>query len=313
MIARGCLIILSVVLLVLQGCVAVQTFPTIARANDTVTLALGSQDGMTKENTQVFFLSDSPDSQQVPVTNIRSIFKLYADKTSDIYNHNSQIMQNLFNYQNHEQWLTIMVLDLPPSLPVGTGVLSITTTAAQTQGLADVNAILVKLEIVEGIGNSNSFNYYLTTGIVSGGGGLEQLEPGNQLIVKPPESDTGGWPSYAVIEIKILPQLYNPYNITNITENNFNIIPQDVSYRTKSKKSVISSYRNNELIVSFLSSNGRLKYFEPRFSVVAISPIIGIDNVQQNITSIRYFDINGNIVPGPPVAEYSTQVIPGPN
>ena len=44
--------------LFISGCVAMQPFPNIARSGDTVLVAVGSPDGMTKLNTTALYVPD---------------------------------------------------------------------------------------------------------------------------------------------------------------------------------------------------------------------------------------------------------------
>ena len=78
MLKRVWLCIFAAVFFLMQGCVAVQTFPTAARAGDTLTLAVGSPDGMTKTNTSVQFVSGS----YTTALPIRAIIRLKPDNTS---------------------------------------------------------------------------------------------------------------------------------------------------------------------------------------------------------------------------------------
>jgi hypothetical protein len=59
-----------------------------------------------------------------------------------------------------------------------------------------------------------------------------------------------------------------------------------------------------------LSPTGKLRYYEPRFSIV---PINNQDQVisfagTPTITSVRYFDINGNQVAGPLPSDFVVQL-----
>ena len=73
-----------IALAVLNGCVALQPFPMAGQAGDTITLAVGSADGMNSSNTTVEFFpfGTNPNTDPgIPVP-VREIVKMYPDKTS---------------------------------------------------------------------------------------------------------------------------------------------------------------------------------------------------------------------------------------
>jgi len=86
LIAFKALVVIAVVWLT-YGCVALQPFPTAARAGDTITLAVGSADGMTDSNTTVEFFAPGVDPDIGPGTliPIRSVIKLLPDKASHLW------------------------------------------------------------------------------------------------------------------------------------------------------------------------------------------------------------------------------------
>ena len=120
---------------IMSGCTSLQTFPTVARAGDTVSVAVGAPDGMTRANTTVYFEYDS-DSSQVNLTpGIRSIFKLHADPVSGMHKKvvgqpSSVDIPSLIQTSGHAPWVTVMVVDLPSGMTAGTGQLLVNTTGA---------------------------------------------------------------------------------------------------------------------------------------------------------------------------------------
>ena len=133
------------------GCTALKTFPQAARGGDTIALAVGSPDGMTRANTTATFTSDS-DGIPIDITaNIRSIFKLYADKASSIYAKFSTTA-SIVNTSGHEPWVTIVALDLPTGLSTGPGQIQFNTPAAYPTIGSHINNFPVALEILPGTG-----------------------------------------------------------------------------------------------------------------------------------------------------------------
>ena len=111
----------------LQGCVATQSFPTVARGGDTITLAVGSPDGMNKSNTTAQFVSDV-DASETPLS-IRSIIRLRPDNTSNLALFDSFVNAEDY-YTAHSQWLTVIVIDLPEALTIGGGQVEINSSAS---------------------------------------------------------------------------------------------------------------------------------------------------------------------------------------
>jgi len=83
--SRGSVVLVFVSLLLLQGCVALQSFPMVARSGDTITLAVGSVEGMTKANTSLIYKP----STGAPITflpsSLRAIVPIYPDKRTNAW------------------------------------------------------------------------------------------------------------------------------------------------------------------------------------------------------------------------------------
>jgi hypothetical protein len=299
---------------ILNGCVAIQPFPNYARSGDTITLAVGSQDGMTRINTQAWFTSDASPANEIDITqNIRSIFKLYADRTSQMYSPDHGNADINFRYLHHEQWQTVIALDMPQGLPVGPGTVRVETAASQPQPLEtgifgpypDVNTVSIRVEILPGIGSSNPLQYKTTYGGTLNGS-YTDLQPARQALVKPPVEDPqSNWTTtYGAIELKVnLPMA--DVNTGTLTENNLRVVTQEVSNYTRSKLQTTWSLNGNVLTVLFISANGKIQYYEPRFSVVAQSADF---SATPTLLSVSYFDVNGNVAAGPALADYSVSL-----
>jgi hypothetical protein len=308
------LALLSLVLA--SGCTVIAPFPLAARAGDTITLAVGSQDGMNRTNTTVTFTSDS---DGIPVdisSNIQSIFNLYAEKSTNLYSPNIQFYHDNFKYLHHEPWQTVILLNLPTTgLALGPGVVNVTTTLPQPFGplepgpfgtYPDLNTVDIGLEILAGTGTKHLFRYKtIFNGTLSGN--TNELQPGRQVLVRPPKSDAGSlWTNtFGAIEMVInLPM--TDLGSDGLDDSSIRMVTQDVSMYTGSKPQLIWSFDGTDLTVMFISSTGKLQYYEPRFSVVA-----ELDDFSANgtITSVTYYDIDGNTMTGPGISDYGVSLI----
>ncbi len=284
------------------ACTAVKTFPQAARAGDTIALAVGSPDGMTRANTTAVFTSDV-DGTPIDITsNIRSIFKLYADKASSIYAKFSTT-ENIINTSGHEPWLTVVALDLPAGLTTGPGQIQFNTTAPYPTIGSHINSFPIGLEILPGTGTPSDFMYELGVGSTFGGN-LAQLEAQASATAGPQfPSPSCPCPSYGGIEIKI----HMPTSSgASLTQDWIRVLVDDLTVQTGSGRGVNYGLNGGEnLTVILTSPTGQLKYQEARLSVVLHPAVTFIGT--PTVTSVRYFDINGNETTGP-VADYTVSM-----
>ena len=304
---------LATVCLLAMGCTSIQSFPIAARPGDTISLAVGSQDGMNTGNTTVTFTSDS-DSIPVDLTgNLRSVFNLYSDKASNTYSPNIQFMRDNFSYLHHEAWQTVIILNLPSTgMALGPGNIRVQTTAPQPVGplepglngtYPDLNNIDISLEILPGTGISSRFRYKTVfNGTLNGN--LGDLGPARQALIRPPKSDPGGlWPgTFAAIEFKLNVPMFDKSGSGVVNDDSIRLASQHVSNFTGSKAQLTWQYDGTDITVLFISSSGKLQYYEPRFSILAE---LADFTATPTITSIRYFDTQGSEVTGPEISDYT--------
>lgn len=311
---KGLSLAIPFLMAALSGCISVQPFANYARPGDTITLSVGPQDGMTKGNTRVWFTPDSNPGGPIEVTSgVKAIFNLYADKGSFAYSPNNGNADLNFRYLHHEPWLTVIALDLPQGLPVGPGAMQVQTTAAQPRALEsgnfgpypNINTVSARIEILPGTGAPHPLQYRTTYGGTLNGN-LTDVATAHQALIKPPVEDPQNqWTAtYGAVEMKLTLPLADK-NTGLLTEDNLRLVTQDVATYTRSKLQVSWSLNGNQLTVLFLSSAGKIKYYEPRFSVVAESAIY---SATPTITSVRYFDMNGNAMSGPAISNYVVAV-----
>lgn len=281
------------------GCTALNTFPQSARLGDTIALAVGSPDGMTRANTTATFTSDL-DGIPVDITaSIRSIFKLYADKASSIYEA-GQPAQNIVGTSGHEPWVTIVAIDLPATgLQLGPGEVRFNTSATYPTIGSHVNDIPIALDILPGTGTVSDFTYEFGVGS-SLVGNLRKLEAQPHAIVGPAyPSPSCPCPDYGAIEVKI--NMPNSLG-TILTQELLRIVADDATISTGSGRGINYGLNGGEnLTVIITSPTGQLKYYEARFSIVLDRSVKF--NSTPTITTIRYFDIDGNETTGP-VSDY---------
>lgn len=141
-----------IALAVLNGCVALQPFPMAGQAGDTITLAVGSADGMNSSNTTVEFFpfGTNPNTDPgIPVP-VREIVKMYPDKTSHAWLGGDP--RKIPRRSSHGGWLSVVVVDLPGTLPTGNGVIRVSTTASYPRFSATPNGFDIPFKVLPGMG-----------------------------------------------------------------------------------------------------------------------------------------------------------------
>jgi hypothetical protein len=297
----------GIIAVALSGCIALNTFPQAARGGDTVSLAVGSADGMTRANTTANYVSDSAPNTPINLTpGIRGIFRLYADKASSIYTSGSTV-HYVVDTSGHEPWVTVMVVDLPQGLPAGSGKVHITTTATFPTIGSSINSVPISLEILPGTGTPSDLSYEFGVGS-NMTGDLTQLEAAPHALVMPVFPQSTAWPTYGAVEMK----LHVPTSAgTALDPPRLRVLTDDMSVSTSS--SLNTTFRhdsNQDLTVMLLSSAGKLRYYEARFSIVLLKNSTQTISFVETptITSVRYFDINGNVIAGPLTTDYVLQL-----
>lgn len=290
----------TVIVIILSGCSATQPLPIAARSGDTITLALGSLEGLTTTNTTATFTPDSTGTP-VPLTP-KAIFNLYPDKRSSVYPNSTAVASGTA----HEQWLTVMVIDLPANLPVGLGTIRVNTSALQQNGPnARVENLNIGLEILQGVGAPHPLQYQLSWGALQTGDLSLLQRVQYQAYIKPPLQSCDQTATYGAIEMRFrLPYVIEPYGVTDW----FRLVADDLSsINNKKTPQVTWSAREDQLIVVFSSVDGDLKCQDTRFSLVPTDSSFN-DLGAPQLLSVTYYDVNGAVVPGSSASSYQVIV-----
>jgi hypothetical protein len=286
------------------GCTAFNTFPTAARPGETVALAVGSPDNLTKANINwVHFTSNSAPGSPIDITsNVRSVFRLYADKTSAVYQSPSVVgTTQLIRTSLHEPWVSVIVIDLPEEispgvpLPTGPGQITINTKPSvvyPTIG-SNINDLSIALEILPENqptdGTASTFEYQFGTCCTQIGNLALLQEQPHALIKSTYTEDPFNLPNYAAIEMKVD---FTGATSTPITDSNIYVVADDMNGYTNSNRQLITGVNNQVLTVMMLSLGEKLKPYEMRYSVV-LKPGNSFTAQAPAITSTQYYDING--------------------
>jgi hypothetical protein len=171
-------------LLFLQGCAAVHTFPTVARAGDTVSVLVGGSAQARKEQASVV-LTDAQgmhwDLQSLGL--VRSLFNVRSDgRALGLLDAGPLEAISPWAF-GHEPLQTVLVTDLPDSLPAGMASLSVQLNVSDNSSGAS-QVMTMGLEIIPGAAQPDTFDY-----LNVGAGGVAaanfaRLEPAPHAEVK---------------------------------------------------------------------------------------------------------------------------------
>ena len=299
--------LIGILSLLATGCTAVKTFPNAARPGETVSLAVGSPDNLTVSNIDnVQFVSDAAPGSPVDITaNVRSVFRLYADKSSSVYTDGvgtgtSQIVRT----SAHEPWVSVMVIDMPEELspgtplPTGPGHIAITTKPGVTYPTIGnhINDKTIAMEILPeslpGDGTASPLEYEFGT-CCTLPGNLALLEAAPRALVKSDITDTTGITTgYGAIELKLD---FTGVTSAPINDSNVRVIADDMTTFSESNRHVITGVNNEVLTVIMMSLSEQLKPYEMRIQAVLTSGNT-FTGPPPSIAGITFYDLNGNTV-----------------
>lgn len=309
--ARSCFsisLMVSVVLIVLSGCVAFQPFPNVFRAGDTITLAVGSADGMTKDNIEVrlFYkmtIEEVIDYDTAPYTDLTSnvveVFKLYPDKTSKAWLSSDAVATSVRS--GHGSWLSIIAINLPSTLSDGIGVIKVITDPGidypHYNPLVDDIDISVTI-LPDPDGAPNPLDYAIAGGNPAAGD-LSKLKMLSQIVVRPPKpSQDEVFDVYGGIEVKVTAPMTDLLG-GQVLDEGLRVIMDPQPDHEASQLSRSWARTGNDFTVYMVSPVG-MKYHEARFSIVPLFPdYLYLFSGPPNIQSIKYYDLNGDEVTGP--------------
>jgi len=325
MLARLYILAIIFTALIIQGCVALQPFPTAARAGDTISLAIGSLEGANKNNLIITFAPDSDPGTPVDLSPyIRSVFNIFPDKTSQVNLQDlNQIdsINSLTSWSAHSAWLTVAVIDLPEGLVVGPGTVTVTTGSdiVHVNNAKKVDDISIPIEILpqtETPASPDNFEYYASQFSSSTLGDLAQLEPSKQVVVRAPIAsglyNSGIHPHVGAAEyvfsvpmVKLNdPSIVPPSTaLMVVREENYYDYAQSAAYdgsdNNIAAQTQMTWFKNgDDLTVMFISPTNQLRDQLIRFSIIPYTAMQYDFAQMPTLKTYRYFDQNGNEISG---------------
>ena len=301
-----------VALLVLQGCVAVQTFPSVARAGDTITLALGSVDGLDKTKMTLSYVPQSTGVAIDITANIRSVLKIYPDRTSPA-SLNNTYTAFLTAFSGHAAWMNMAVINLPATLPTGPGYFQVdfndSVRVPNTSGVVNAEGLHIATEILAGTGAANSFTYYTNPPANTLAGNFQSLEPLPHVVLRAAATTNyaAGTKHPAAAEFRI--QLPITGDVQAMDDSEVHVI-WDYKPGEDNMQIQLSWHRLadvitvNVLVPTNIALSERLFQFSIVIDKASNNNLININGTPQ-LLSYKYFDLNGNEM----TAEFTPEVV----
>ena len=289
--------------LYMSGCTGIQTLPHVARGGDTITLAAGSAEGMQQGNLTVTYIPDDTNASNVDLTpHIRALFNVQPDPTSQVALETQGNPGTIYE-AGHRPWMNVVAIDLPSSMPVGTGRVSVQCVP---QGSCTypflhphVNNTSIALEIIAGQGGANPLRYQALFGNTANAD-LTQLAPLPQVVVLPDvaSSDSAARYGAATIVVKA-PVTTNTGGA--VPDDDLFVIAEDISANTRSQSQLNWTRNGDDFTVMLISPIG-MTWQEARFSIVLRPPQTGstiqahVYSATPTLQSQTFYDLEGNVV-----------------
>lgn len=141
----------------LSGCTSVNTFSSIARPGDTVSLMIGGSERANKNSVSATFTDATGRSWDLKAQGlVRSVFNLRTDGRANGAHYSPYLDSYVSWMYGHEPLQTVLVADLPLDAALGQGNLSISVNANDNSSGVG-SPFNVKLEIIPGLGAAEQF------------------------------------------------------------------------------------------------------------------------------------------------------------
>lgn len=153
--------------LVLSGCTSVNTFPAIARPSDTVSLMIGGSAKANKSNVRASFTDAAGQTWDLQALGlVRSVFNLRTDGRASGAHYSPYLDSYISWVFGHEPLQTVLVTDLPATVAVGQGYLTISLVNVGDNSSGVSSPFNVGLEIIPGSGVVEQFLHRTSTSSV---------------------------------------------------------------------------------------------------------------------------------------------------
>lgn len=290
-------------LLLLAGqpaCTSVNTFPTIARAGDTVSVMVGGSEQARKATMNVTLTDASSQTWNLKTLGlVRSVFNLRTDGRAYGAHYSPYLDSYISWYYGHEPVQTVLVADLPAGAAPGPATLTISSGVTDnSSGVAD--PFTVNLEIIAGAGQSDQFLRYSGAGAAQVA--FSKLEPAPHAKI-----GFGSGTTIGAVSLTI------GFNSAVLNGNDINVYVPESTVRGSivspgafgaTQRMVYWRQDGLKLYVDVVAPQG----IETRYlKLYIVHPKNLSGSPSFNIISTATYDVSGNAISASPVLEYFPQ------
>lgn len=285
----------------LPACTGFNTFPTIARAGDTVSVMVGGTEKARKDTIDVTLTDASSQTWNLKTLGlVRSVFNLRTDGRAYGAHYSPYLDSYVSWYYGHEPVQTVLVADLPASAAPGPATMTISSHVTDnSSGAAD--PFTIDLEIIAGAGQSDQF--LRRSGSGSAPVDFAKLEPAPHAKISfGSGAEVIGAASLVVDfnEVVLNPSDINVYCPESTVRGSFG----NSGTFGKTQRMVYWRQDGLKLYVDVVAPQGvEAKYL--KLYLVHPRNLSGPANLA--ILSSAIYDVNGNAMSAPPVLEYFSQ------
>lgn len=285
----------------LHGCAGIRTFPSMARAGDTVTMMVGGSEKASTATVDVTVTADATgqvwDLQALGL--VRSVFNVRPDGTAYGLHYASYIDRYISWAFGHEPVQTVLVTDLPPDLPAGMATVDVNLNVTDNSGGATVLAL--PLEVIPGVGSPEPFGYQTAWGTQAAD--LTAVEPAPRAKI------SFGWGNGTPVGAA---SLVVDFDETVVDPAHLNVyVPESTvsgSWSTlgpfgATQRMAYWHQDGQQLYVDIVAPQG----IDPRYlKLYVVHPRNVVGDPALTLVSATVWDVDGNeiLLPGKPSLEY---------
>jgi len=287
-------------LLLMQGCAAVNTFPTVARAGDTVSLMVGGTE-KARKNTVLVTLTDADNVQWdlQALGKVRSVFNLRADARAK-GTHYSSYLESVSSWgEGHEPVQTVLVVDIPEAAATGIASINVNTGVDDdSSGIA--HPYIMSIEIIPGTGSGDNFirKKFLSADVPVD---FSRLEPAPHAKISF-GIDDGVVIGAASLTVDFDEAIVNPDDINvYVPESSVRGLLNNPGAFGKTQRMVYWRQNGQQLFVDIIAPQGISKSY---LKLYMMHPDSVVGSPGFNISNSAFYDVNGNEILITPELEY---------
>lgn len=280
----------------LSGCTSVNTFPSIARPGDTVSLMIGGSEKANKNSVSATFTDATGQSWDLKALGlVRSVFNLRTDGRANGAHYSPYLDSYISWAFGHEPLQTVLVTDLPLAAAPGQGNLTISVNANDnSSGVA--NPFNVQLEIIPGPGTAEQFQYKKSGGNVPADFGRLETAPNAKVTFGTGTTFIGA----ASLVVSFDPNVVNPKDL-NIYVPESTVRGSSTASFGKTQRMVYWYQDGTKLYVDIIAPQG----INPRYlQFFVVHPPGLTGSPALSIISAQVYGTDGNVIAVTPALTY---------